>query len=50
MSKNKEDRYQSAAGIRSDLELCLHHIKTPSTVWSCFPAHIRSHHNHHHRV
>ncbi|NJR64339.1 MAG: AAA family ATPase, partial [Leptolyngbyaceae cyanobacterium CRU_2_3] len=33
MAKNAEDRYQSAAGLKSDLEFCRDHIET----MGCFP-------------
>jgi serine/threonine protein kinase len=32
LSKNKEDRYQSAAGVKTDLELCLSHIQAAHPV------------------
>lgn len=30
MAKNKEDRYQSAAGVQADLEKCLRALDTPA--------------------
>ncbi|MBF2047946.1 MAG: AAA family ATPase [Elainella sp. C42_A2020_010] len=35
MAKNAEDRYQSATGLKADLECCLSHLKTSHTV-PCF--------------
>jgi hypothetical protein len=32
LAKNKEDRYQSAVGVRADLELCLQHIRGGSPL------------------
>ncbi len=32
MSKNAEDRYQSALGLRHDLELCLQHVQSQSPL------------------
>jgi PAS domain S-box-containing protein len=32
IAKNAEDRYQSAAGLRFDLETCLHQLQTTGTI------------------
>jgi len=32
MAKNAEDRYQSALGIRHDLEICLHQLQTTGNI------------------
>jgi|GEM_PF-2144259 len=34
MAKNAEDRYQSALGIKHDLELCLHQLEETGTIQS----------------
>ncbi len=36
MAKTAEDRYQSARGLKADLELCLHQLKTTG-IFSDFP-------------
>ncbi|MBE9052140.1 AAA family ATPase [Nostocales cyanobacterium LEGE 11386] len=38
MSKNAEDRYQSATGLLADLELCLHQLETQSEITSFVPG------------
>lgn len=32
LAKNKEDRYQSAAGVKMDLEACLEALQSPTVV------------------
>lgn len=34
MAKNAEDRYQSALGLKHDLEICLHQLKETGTIQS----------------
>ncbi|WP_336230867.1 ATP-binding protein [Scytonema sp. PRP1] len=36
MAKNAEDRYQSAYGLKADLELCLHQLTSNGQI-ECFP-------------
>ncbi|MFM9266488.1 protein kinase domain-containing protein [Tychonema sp. BBK16] len=38
MSKNAEQRYQSAAGLRADLEICLHQLETTGEIVDFIPG------------
>ncbi|MEH2059977.1 MAG: AAA family ATPase [Nostoc sp.] len=38
MSKNAEDRYQSATGLLADLELCLNQLETKGTITNFVPG------------
>ncbi|WP_045214892.1 protein kinase domain-containing protein [Desulfonatronovibrio magnus] len=38
MAKNPEDRYQSAAGLKFDLELCLEHVDDPDFLQNFEPG------------
>jgi predicted ATPase/signal transduction histidine kinase/tRNA A-37 threonylcarbamoyl transferase component Bud32 len=38
MAKNAEDRYQSAAGLLADLEICLHQLETTGQIADFLPG------------
>ncbi|MEG4961444.1 MULTISPECIES: AAA family ATPase [unclassified Microcoleus] len=38
MAKNAENRYQSAAGLLADLEICLHQLETTGTIAEFIPG------------
>lgn len=38
MGKNAEDRYQSAAGLLADLEICFHQLKTKGEITDFIPG------------
>ncbi|MEG3933094.1 AAA family ATPase [Microcoleus sp. T3_B1] len=38
MAKNAEDRYQSAAGLLADLEICLHQLETTGQIADFIPG------------
>ena len=38
MAKNAEDRYQSAAGLLADLEICLHQLQTSNKIANFTPG------------
>ncbi|MBD1906571.1 trifunctional serine/threonine-protein kinase/ATP-binding protein/sensor histidine kinase [Funiculus sociatus GB2-A5] len=38
MEKNAEDRYQSAAGLLADLEICFHQLKTKGEITDFIPG------------
>jgi serine/threonine protein kinase len=40
MAKNAEDRYQSAAGILADLEICLNLLQTHGEITDFIPGHL----------